>query len=103
MEIANQTYQQLNNRFKITKYDYSKDWLKKSKGYLAHLQSSQSEASLEALIALYGTAIRQRRMWEQSGENRSGSDKALYNEHSDYFRNIENAAHNEIKQQALTM
>jgi hypothetical protein len=103
MEIVNNTFEQLNNRLGITKYDYSKEWLKKSKGYLAHLQSSKSSASLDALVALYGTAIQQRRMWEQSGANRSGSEKALYNEHTDYFRNIENAAHNEIKQQALTM
>ena len=46
---------------------------------------------LDALVALYETAIRQRRMWEQNGANRSGSEKALYNEQTDYFRNIENA------------
>ncbi len=103
MEIVNNTFEQLNNRLGITKYDYSKEWLKKSKGYLAYIQSSKNKASLDVLFALYGAAIKERTMWEEGGENRSGSAKELYKEHTEYFKDIERTIENEIRQQALTM
>ena len=103
MEIVNTLYEQLDGKLKITKYDYSKDWLKKSKGYLAYIQSSKNTASLDVLLALYGQAIKQGTMWGEGGENRNGSAKELYREHTKYFKDIETTIENEIKQQALTM
>ena len=103
MEIVNTLYEQLNRKLKITKYDYSRDQLKKSKGYLAYIQSSKNTASLDVLFALYGQAIKQRTMWEEGGKRRNGSAKELYKEHTEYFKDIERTIENEIRQQALTM
>jgi hypothetical protein len=88
---------------KITKYDYSRQWLGKSKGYLAYLQSTKSQPSLNVLFALYGQAIRQRQIWQRSTETKHGNDKAIYNENTRYFADIENSIEKEIRQQALTM
>ena len=56
MEIVNTLYEQLNRKLKITKYDYSRDWLKKSKGYLAYIQSSKNTASLDDFICVIWTS-----------------------------------------------
>jgi len=42
-------------------------------------------------------------MWEENGEKRSGSAKAVYKEYTEYLRDIEQTFENEIRQKALTM
>lgn len=103
MEIVNTLYEQLNRKLKITKYDYSRDWLKKSKGYLAYIQSTKNDASLDCLFGLYGAAIRHSTMWEDLVENGSEAAKELYKEQSEYFRDIERTIEKEIRQTAATM
>jgi hypothetical protein len=107
MEIINNIYEQLNDKFKITKDRYSTNWLKRSKSYYAYLNSTNSEASIEVLLALYGNAMRQRKSWEETAKHKSGNDKALYTAlytaHTDCFRNIESNIESAIRKQALTM
>ncbi len=103
MEIINNIYEQLNDKFKITKDKYSTNWLKRSKSYYAYLNSTNSEASIEVLLALYGNAMKQRKSWEETAKHKTGNDKALYTAHIDYFRSIESNIENAIRKQALTM
>ena len=103
MEIVNNTYKQLNEIHKLTKYAYSTDYLKQGKGYLAHLQSIKKEASVEALYALYGSIMRQRVSWKESGKHKNGSEKVIYKQYAEHFRNIERNIEEELKNKALTM
>ena len=103
MDIVRTLYEDLHRKYKITKYDYSRQWLKKSKGYLAHIDSTNNCPSLEVLLALYGQAIRQRQVWEKGEQDSCGSEKAIYTQNTDYFKNIEHQLEREIRKQALTM
>ena len=103
MDIVKTLYEDLHDKYRITKYDYSRQWLKKSKGYMAYIHSTNQRPSLEVLFALYGQAIRQRQVWENSEKGKTGSEKAIYTQHTDYFKKIELRLEEEIRNQALTM
>lgn len=103
MELVNDLFKQLHNRYSITQYDYSRTWLKKGKGYFAYLQSSKQQPNVDVLIAILGEAMKQRALWESSAEEKRGTDKAVYKQHADYFTEIERSAENAIKQHALRM
>lgn len=102
MELVKTLYEELNGRYKLSKYDYSRQWLKKSKHYWAYIESANTTPSREVLFALYGEAIRQRRLWEES-ENNNGGRIDSYKQHADYFRNIEHSIAEEIRKQSLTI
>tara|TARA_Y100000310_G_C20131373_1_gene556002 strand:+ start:260 stop:571 length:312 start_codon:yes stop_codon:yes gene_type:complete len=103
MELVKTLYEELNGKYKLSKYDYSRQWLKKSKHYLAYIESANKTPSKEVLFALYGEAIRQRRIWEKSEKSDRGCAVDIYKQHTEYFRNIEHTIAEEIKQQSLTM
>ena len=56
MDIVRDTYEQLRRDYAMSEYDFSENWLKKSKGYFAYLKCTGSQPSLEAILALYGEA-----------------------------------------------
>ena len=103
MELVNKLFEQLHNKYNITKYDYSTTWLKKGKGYLAYLQSTDSEASLDVLIGILGEAMKQKELWEGSAKGKRGTDKLVYQQHAEYFAEVQRNAESAIKQQALSM
>ncbi|MDP6587458.1 MAG: hypothetical protein QF535_22615 [Anaerolineales bacterium] len=103
MEIVKTLYEDLNARYRLSKYDYSRQWLKKSKHYMAYIESTKATPSREVLFALYGEAIRNRRMWEISEESKRGCEIGAYKQHLDYFRNIEHSIEKEIRKQSLTI
>ena len=57
MSIVDITYEKLNNTIGISKYEYSEDWLKKSKSYYAYLNSTGAEASYDVLLGIWGEAL----------------------------------------------
>ena len=101
MNIVKTLYEELNARYRLSKYEYSRQWLKKSKHYLAYIESANKTPSKEVLFALYGEAIRQRRIWEKSEQSGRGCAVEIYKQHTDYFRNIEHNIAEEIRQQSL--
>jgi hypothetical protein len=103
MEIVENLYAQLHRHYRLTQYDYSKHWLKKGKGYFAYLQSSKSKANVDVLLGIYGEALKQKALWESTGKNKNGTDKAVYEQHTGFFENIVRTAENAIKKQALLM
>ena len=102
MNIVKTLYEELNARYRLSKYEYSRQWLKKSKHYLAYIESANKTPSKEVLFALYGEAIRQRQLWEES-EKDNGGRVGSYKQHADYFRDIEHSIAEEIRKQSLTM
>ena len=103
MDIVDNLYEQLQRKYRITQYDYSTNWLKKGKGYFAYLQSSKSKANVDVLFGIYGEALKQKALWENTGKNKNGTDKAVYEQHTGFFDNIVRTAENAIKKQALLM
>ena len=103
MDIVDNLYEQLQRKYRITQYDYSTNWLKKGKGYFAYLQSSKSKANVDVLFGIYGEALKQKALWENTGKNKNGTDKAVYEQHTGFFENIVRTAENAIKKQALLM
>ena len=66
MKIVDDVFKKLNNKNrKLSAYDYSTDWLKKSKGYYAYLKSSGEDAGYDAVIGLYGEALKRHNHWSR--------------------------------------
>ena len=103
MDIVDNLYEQLQRKYRITQYDYSTNWLKKGKGYFAYLQSTNSKANVDVLIGILGEALKQKALWEKTGKNKNGVDKAVYKQHAEYFGEIQRKAENAIKHEALLM
>ena len=103
MDIVEKLYEQLHRHYRLSQYDYSKHWLKKGKGYFAYLQSSKTKANVDVLFGIYGEALKQKALWENTGKNKNGTDKAVYEQHTGFFENIVRTAENAIKKQALSM
>lgn len=103
MRTVRAIYEQLHKDYRITGYEYSRQWLKKSRGYYAYLKSTDSEANKEVLLALYGEAIRRRKLWEQSTKEGNGRHRTLYARHLAYFKTLEADIAQIIRQEALTI
>jgi hypothetical protein len=103
MEIVNNLFELLSEKYHITKYAYSTDWLRKSKGYFAYLQSTNNTPSLDVLFGLYGEALRRKEMWKELARGKKDIDRTIYNEHAHFFTNIVSELENEIRQQSMTM
>ena len=78
MDIVRDTYEQLRRDYAMSEYDFSENWLKKSKGYFAYLKCTGSQPSLEAILALYGEAIKRTELFEQLEAQHNGIQKDLY-------------------------
>ena len=101
MDIVRDTYEQLRRDYAMSEYEYSRNWLKKSKGYFAYLKCTGSQPSLEAILALYGEAMRRTELFEQLETQHNGMQKDLYRQRGHYFRDITHKLESEIKQMAL--
>jgi hypothetical protein len=92
MEIVNDLFQQLHSRFQITQYDYSRNWLKKGRGYFAHLQSSKTKPKADVLLAILGEAMKQKAVWESSAKHTDGASRTYHQQQADYFGEIQRSA-----------
>ena len=101
MDIVRDTYEQLRRDYAMSEYEYSRNWLKKSKGYFAYLKSTGSQPSLEAILALYGETIKRTELFEQLEAKHNGMQKDLYRQRGHYFRDITHKLEFEIRQMAL--
>ncbi len=101
MDIVRDTYEQLRRDYAMSKYDFSEDWFKKSKGYFAYLKCTGSQPSLEAILALYGEAIKRTELFEQLEAQHNGMQQGLYRQRGHYFRDITHKVESEIRQMAL--
>lgn len=101
MDIVRDTYEQLRRDYAMSEYDFSENWLKKSKGYFAYLKCTGSQPSLEAILALYGEAIKRTELFEQLEAQHNGMQKDLYRQRGHYFRDITHKVESKIRQMAL--
>ena len=101
MDIVRNTYEQLRRDYAMSEYDFSENWLKKSKGYFAYLKSTGSEPSLEAILALYGEAIKRTELFEQLETQHNGTQQDFYRQRGHYFRDITHKLESKIRQMAL--
>jgi len=62
----------------MSAYEYSTDWLKKSKGYYAYLKSSGEEAGYDAVLGLYGEALKRHNHWQRYIENNKGKHEVSH-------------------------
>jgi hypothetical protein len=105
MNIVNETFSKLQRRNNtLTAYDFSTEWLKKSKGYYAYLQSTGAEPSYDAVLGLYGTALKQQKHWNNYIErNKSKHDISHLEGVADFYRQLTEQIETKIKKTAISM
>lgn len=102
MDIVRQTFQQLRRDYALGEYEYSRVWLRKSRGYFAYLKCTNSEPSLDAILSLYGEAMRRTGFYEDLATQHRGTGTAAYERQADYYREIRENLESEIKHIALS-
>ena len=73
MNIIDETYVKLNKELNVTGYDYSTNWLKRSKSYYAYLKSSGAKASNDVLLGILGEALRRKIGEEETNKTEQNS------------------------------
>lgn len=102
MDIVRQTFQQLRRDYALSEYEYSRVWLNKSRGYFAYLKCTNSEPSLDAILGLYGEAMRRTGFYEDLADRHETKDNTVYERQADYYRDIRENLESEIKHIALS-
>lgn len=105
MNIVDEIFSKLRRRNNtLTAQDFSLEWLGKSKSYYAYLQSTGAEPSLEAVIKLYGNALKQRKKWDSYLErNKDKHDVAHLEGVAEFYGQLSEHIETKIKKTALRM
>ena len=101
MSIVDITYEKLNNTIGISKYQYSKDWLKKSMSYYAYLNSTGAEASNDVLLGIWGEALRKTHLCEELAKKYGNT--LTFNENKRVYETIAEDVSSELKRTAMEM
>jgi len=105
MNIVDEIFSKLRRRNNnLTAQDFSLEWLGKSKSYYAYLQSTGAEPSLEAVLKLYGSALKQRKKWETHIERNKGKHDMSHLEGvAAFYGQLSEQIETRIKKTALMM
>jgi len=105
MNIVDEIFSKLRRRNNhLTAQDFSLEWLGKSKSYYAYLQSTGAEPSLEAVLKLYGSALKQQKHWTNYVErNRGKHDVSHIEGVAEFYAQLSEHIETKIKKTALTM
>jgi hypothetical protein len=80
-EVISEAYDHLHEHNLVgNQYQFSRDWLKKSKSYFGYLKSSQSETTTHVVLNLWAECRRQRMNWQNAANDnvKCASSKAVF-------------------------
>ena len=101
-KIIESAFDELNRNYSVTQYDFSTDWLGKSKSYYGYLKSSGAQAGNEVLLAIWGEALRRKRDAEYlAGLSTKPVIRLSHKNRAEYYSNMANEVQGKLRDAAL--
>ncbi len=92
-KVISEAYDHLHEHNLVdSQYQFSKDWLKKSKSYFGYLKCSGAETNVEVCLNLWAECRRQRLNWQSAANDnvKCASSKAVFENMAQQSEQIEN-------------
>ena len=103
--IVDEVFMKLKKRNnKLSAYEYSTEWLKKSRGYYAYLKSSGADVGTDVLVALYGKTQESSDFWRNYTEvNKERSKEPHVISIRDFHIKLAERVEKELRKTAMMM